>query len=67
MFESLGVLEERGPVKDFQRVVNGRDVGSAGNTWPWRSTFQTVNADAWGGNVKYPVTARIRFVLHPKR
>ena len=67
MFQSLGVLEERVPVKELQRVVGGRDVGNAADEWNWKAAFETVNADAWGGKVVYPVSARIRFTLHPKR
>ncbi|MBS2013946.1 MAG: hypothetical protein JST00_13740 [Deltaproteobacteria bacterium] len=67
MFQSLGVLEERVPVKELQRVVGGRDVGNAADEWSWKAAFETVNADAWGGKVVYPVSARVRFTLHPKR
>lgn len=67
MFESLGVLEERVPVKELQRVVGGRDVGNAADDWNWKAVFETVNADAWGGKVVYPVSARVRLTLHPKR
>jgi hypothetical protein len=66
-FDKLGVIEERVPVKEFQRVVNGKDDGNVGSDWPWQNAFKTVNADAWGAKVKYPLKAKVRFTLHPKR
>lgn len=66
-----GTITETVPVKEWQRVVNGRDTGNAGNGWDWKHAFGTVNSDVWstsgGSGGMYPIKVRITMTLHPKR
>ncbi|GEM_PF-5543210 len=67
MFEGpSGVVKERVPVKQFQRVENGYDVGNVGDSWNWAQAVDSPNGDTWGNGPPYPLTVRLRLTLHPR-
>ena len=66
--KASGVLEDRVPVKEWQRVVNGVDAGNVGDDWDWRHAFGQVNGDTWAANrggQLYPLKVRVTVTLHP--
>ena len=65
--QASGVVEERVPVKSFQKVVNGRDAGDVNDDWNWSKAFRTPNGDTWGSNgAPYPLKVKVRLTLHPR-